>query len=106
MHCLVQVFSAAGAIVPGCQYVCPYGEPQEEVEHQLYDCVVGAYGGQGVVACKPAYYYDISRVEQELQGGGAYEWYGKQAYLLKKRAMAHINLIILCHRYILINMLK
>ena len=106
MDCLGQILLVLGAVVPGHQYVCPYGKPQEKVQHKFYDGSVGAYGGQGVVACKPADYYDISCVEQELQGGGAYEGYGKQAYLLKKRTMAHIYLIILCHRNILTDMLK
>ena len=100
MYCLVQFFFAAGAVVPGCQYVCTYGESKEEVEHQLYDGVVGTYCSQGVVPGKTAHYYDISSVEQQLQSGGAYEWYGKQAYLLQKRAVAHIYLIILRHIYI------
>ena len=100
VDCLFHVLFISCAVVSGCQYVRPYGKTQEKVEHQPYDSVVGAYGGQGVVPCKPAYYNYVSCVEQELQSGGAYERYGKQAYLLQKRAVAHIDLIIFRHIYI------
>ena len=46
MDCLGQILLVLGTVVPGHQYVCPYGEPQEKVQHKFYDGSVGAYGGQ------------------------------------------------------------
>ena len=103
VYCLVQILFIPCTVVSGRQYVCTNGESQKQVDHKLYDSVVGAYGGQGVVPGKPAHYYYIRSIEQELQGGGAHERYGKQAYLLKKRAMAHIDLIVLRHIYIFLS---
>ena len=66
-------------------------QAHEQVDQQVDECAVGAYGRQRRAARKTAHDHHVSRIEQQLQDTGCRQRQGKQDDLFQHRAAGQIT---------------
>ena len=84
-------FPAALAQIAGNDHIDAYGDPDQQVDHQIYDRRGAAHRRETGIACITPHDHNIRGVKQQLQYAGRHQRQTEYQQFRKKRPCEHIH---------------
>ena len=97
LHGLPHAPVVPGPEVPGGQDAGPGAQTHEQVDEQLHQGAVGAYGGQGGIPAQPPHHDQVCGVEGQLQDTRQHHGDRKGYQLRQEPPLAEVDLMTAFH---------